>query len=271
MTLRNRNFAAAALFAALTMMLAPAAARADTVGTAAAVKPASTGTPPGSGARTLKAGTNIVDRERIKTSGSGSLQVMFLDKTTMTIGPNSDVVIDEFVYRPGGGGNQFVASMTKGALRFVGGQISHNQGATITTPTATIGIRGGVALVTHDAKCQNERNRGKQCTKVVCIRGACSVKSLVDARNFQLRVNQAVEIGMLGATQPFNVTSVKLNDVAKGGDAGITSGKSAASTTTFGGTDAINQTVSEQQPEPAPPPPPGPGPDDPPPPPPPPN
>jgi hypothetical protein len=249
MTLRHTKSAIAVLAAALTLMLAPVAARSDTVGAAAAVKPSSTGTPPGGSARTLKPGTNIVDRERIKTSGSGSLQVMFLDKTTMTIGPNSDVVIDEFVYRPGSGG-QFVASMTKGALRFVGGQISHNQGATITTPTATIGIRGGVALITHDAKCQTERNRGKQCTKVVCVRGKCSVKSLVDSRNFQLKINQAVEIGAIGATQPFSVTSVKLNDVARGGDAGIVAGKTTSATTTFQGQGAIDQTITEQAPEP---------------------
>jgi hypothetical protein len=249
MTLRNMK-SALAVIAALTLVLAPVAARSDTVGSAAAVKPASTGTPPGGSARTLKPGTSIVDRERIRTSGSGSLQVMFLDKTTMTIGPNSDVVIDEFVYRPGGGGNQFVASMTKGALRFVGGQISHNQGATITTPTATIGIRGGVALVTHDAKCQNQGNRGKQCTKVVCVRGQCSVRSLADSRNFQLRINQAVEIGAIGATQPFDVTSVRLNDVAKGGDTGIVAGKAAASTPSFTGQETIDQTITGQTPEP---------------------
>jgi hypothetical protein len=183
---------------------------------------------------------------------------MFLDKTTLTVGPNSNVVIDEFVYRPGGGGNQFVASLTKGALRFVGGQISHNQGATITTPTATIGIRGGVALVTHDSKCQAERNRGKQCTKVVCVRGQCSVKSLVDAKNFQLRINQAVEIGAIGATPPFDVTAVKLNDVPKGGDAGIVAGKTANVETNFVGQEAIDQTITEQAPEPLPPPPPPP-------------
>jgi hypothetical protein len=250
MTLRNMKSAFAALAAMLAVTLAPVSALSDTVGSAAAVKPASTGTPPGGSARTLKPGTTIFDRERIRTSGSGSLQVMFLDKTTLTIGPNSDVVIDEFVYRPGGSSNQFLASMTKGALRFVGGQISHNQGATITTPTATIGIRGGVALVTHDSKCQNERNRGKQCTKVVCVRGDCSVKSLVSTQNFQLRINQAVEIGAIGATQPFDVTSVRLNDVARGGDAGITAGKSTSVTTTFSGQGSIDQTITEQQPEP---------------------
>jgi hypothetical protein len=33
--------------------------------------------------------------------------------------------------------------MSKGVMRFVGGQISHSSGATVTTPVATIGVRGG--------------------------------------------------------------------------------------------------------------------------------
>jgi hypothetical protein len=258
MILRKMNSVVVGLAAVAMLALAPVGAHAETVGSAAAVKPSSTGTPPGGKARTLQVGTNIQDRERIRTTGGGSLQIMFLDKTTLTVGPNSDVLIDEFVYRPGGGGNQFVASLTKGALRFVGGQISHNQGATITTPTATIGIRGGVALVTHDAVCQADSNRGKQCTKVVCVRGQCTVKSLIDARNFQLKINQAVEIGLIGAAQPFNVTSVKLNDVPKGGDAGIVAGKTADVDTNFVKQDSIDQALIDQQPEPIPPPPPTP-------------
>ncbi len=69
---------------------------AESVGAAAAVRPSSTGTPPGGSTRTLEVGTKIVSKERIRTTGSGSLQVMFNDKSTMTIGPNSDLVIDQF-------------------------------------------------------------------------------------------------------------------------------------------------------------------------------
>jgi hypothetical protein len=37
--------------------------------------------------------------------------------------------------------------MGNGVLRFIGGQISHGDQIRITTPTATLGIRGGMALV----------------------------------------------------------------------------------------------------------------------------
>ncbi|MCB1497263.1 MAG: FecR domain-containing protein [Bauldia sp.] len=251
------RFALAAMCAALALGTG-GIAYGETVGSAAAVRPSSTGTPPGGSARQLKAGTNIVSKERIKTTGSGSLQVMFNDKSTMTIGPNSDLVIDEFVYKPGGGGGSFATSLTKGALRFVGGQISHGNGAKINTPVATLVVRGGAAFVTHDAACQalNAKSKtGKTCTKVVCTGGACTVRSRVDARSFQLRINQAVEIGAVGAIE-FNVTSVSLNDVAKGGSGGIVMRKGANQAAKFNGKGTIDQTIREQSPEPPPPPPP---------------
>jgi len=231
-------------------------AHADTVGTAAAVKPASTGTPPGGSARTIEVGTGIVAKERIQTTGSGSLQVMFNDKSTLTIGPNSNLVIDDFVYKPGGGG-KFAASLTKGALRFVGGQISHTAGATINTPVASLGIRGGAALITHDSVCQNGKagSGGKGCTTIICTGGNCSVRSKVDSRSVQLRVNQAIEIGSLGSVR-FNVGSVNVNDVAKGGKGGVVTGRQSNKTNGFTGQGTVDQTIQEQTPEPPPPAPP---------------
>lgn len=240
-----------------SLLMSPLGALADSVGTAAAVKPASTGTPPGGAARTIQVGTGIVARERIQTTGTGSLQVMFNDKSTLTIGPNSNLVIDDFVYNPGGGG-KFAASLTKGALRFVGGQISHTAGATINTPVASLGIRGGAAMITHDAVCQTKKagTGGKGCTTIICTGGSCSVRSRTDSRAVQLRVNQAVEIGSLGAVR-FNVGSVNLNDVAKGGGKGsVVVGRQSNKTTGFSAQSTVDQTILEQTPEPPPPAPP---------------
>lgn len=114
------------------------------VGTTGAVNPASTGTPPGGSSRTLEIGADVVYQERIRTTASGSLQVLFVDRTTLSVGPDSDITIDEFVFDPNAGTGTFVASVVKGSFRFVGGQISRTAGATIRTPTATIGIRGSV-------------------------------------------------------------------------------------------------------------------------------
>ncbi len=124
-------------------------AMAQDVGTAAAVNPLSQSTPPGGGTRVLRIGTRVVHKERIQTTAEGTVQLLFIDKTTLNIGPNSNLVIDSFVYDPSAGTGKIATSLTKGALRFVGGQLSHQGAATVSTPVAAIGIRGGIATIAH--------------------------------------------------------------------------------------------------------------------------
>ena len=120
-------------------------AMAGKVGNVGAVNQAAHGTPPGKGKHVLSVGTDVEQKERIETSEEGSAQIIFDDTSTMVVGRNSQVVIDEFVYN-GGSGSQSV-SMAKGVLRFVGGGVSHASGAKLKTPAASIGIRGGTMLV----------------------------------------------------------------------------------------------------------------------------
>src|SRR6185312_3048364 len=51
-----------------------------------------------------------------------------------------------YVYDPSANTGKLAATLGKGALRFVGGQISHNGDAEIKTASALIGIRGGVMM-----------------------------------------------------------------------------------------------------------------------------
>ena len=124
-------------------------AEAQQVGTAAAVNPASTARDLSGGMRTIVLGQSIAHREHIQTTAAGSVQLLFLDKTSMTIGPNSDVSIDEYVYDPQTNSGKLAATLAKGAMRFVGGQISHSGEATIKTASAVVGIRGGVSILTN--------------------------------------------------------------------------------------------------------------------------
>lgn len=135
---------AAALIASL---VAPHAA--ENWGKVGAVNPDATGTPPGEGMHTLVVGSGVVHRESIKTSAQGSTQIIFPDQSTLNIGRNSSVVIDEFVYDPDAKAGNMVATLGRGALRFVGGQISHSTGVTFQTQVATLGIRGGVASIVY--------------------------------------------------------------------------------------------------------------------------
>jgi hypothetical protein len=139
----------APLVAALFVAASLSGAAAQNMGRVGAVNPEATGTPPGAPSRTLTIGTNVIYKERVRTSAQGSTQIMLPDSSTLNVGRNSNIVIDEYVYDPNAGTGKMIATVSKGVMRFVGGQISHTAGVTVNTPTATLGIRGGVATVMY--------------------------------------------------------------------------------------------------------------------------
>lgn len=139
------------IFLAALVTTFAGAALAQTVGTVGAANQDATSEPPGGARRGLKVGAGVVQHERIRTDAKGSAQIAFRDSSALNIGRNSDVTIDRFVFDPASGAGQMTTSMTRGALRFVGGKVSHGAGMTIKTPTATIGVRGGVASVGYDS------------------------------------------------------------------------------------------------------------------------
>jgi hypothetical protein len=123
-------------------------ARAQQVGVNSAVNVDANGTPPDAATRQLAIGQKVVHREHIVTDAGGSVQILFLDESAMTIGPNADLTIDEFVYDPNTGRGQLAMSATRGVMRFVGGKLSKLENAvTMQTPVAAIGIRGGIFVM----------------------------------------------------------------------------------------------------------------------------
>jgi hypothetical protein len=133
----------------LAAILTAAPAMAQQVGTATAVNPLSESTPPGGATGPLQVGAHIVHNEKIHTTPNGTAQLLFTDKSSLSIAPNTSIVIDDYVYDPNAQSGHMLVSLAKGALRFVGGQLSHQGEALITTSAATIGIRGGTVTVIH--------------------------------------------------------------------------------------------------------------------------
>ncbi|MCU4653314.1 FecR family protein [Roseibacterium sp. SDUM158016] len=119
------------------------------IGTVASSEPTLRGTPPGAGTRTLALGTDVVADETVQSSATGRGQLLFLDQTTLSLAPNTTIVLDRFVFDPNRGTGEIGLQLTEGALRFIGGTLSRDQEAVIVTPTSTIGIRGSSALVLH--------------------------------------------------------------------------------------------------------------------------
>jgi len=120
---------------------------AQTVGSVGAVNLNAMGTPPNGNSRVLFLGGGVVQRERIQTDAKGTAQISFSDRSAINVGRNSTVIIDKFVYDGGSGAGQMSTSMVRGALRFVGGAVSHANQAEIQTPVASIGVRGGIVTL----------------------------------------------------------------------------------------------------------------------------
>lgn len=100
--------------------------------------------------RALVTGDDVIFNETISTDAQGKSQLIFIDKSTLTIGPNSSVTIDKFVFDPATSTGDLTMSGTKGVFRFVGGALSKKKAVTFKTPVATIGIRGGIGVITVD-------------------------------------------------------------------------------------------------------------------------
>ena len=114
---------------------------------AAAVKPDAFSSLAGAPQSQLNIGKSIFFNERIKTTDSGLVQVLLVDGSTFTVGPDSDLVINKFVYDPNKGTGQIAASFSKGVMRFVGGKISKADNAvTIDTPAGAMAVRGCITL-----------------------------------------------------------------------------------------------------------------------------
>jgi len=101
---------------------------------------------PGAAGRVVQSGAEIFIGDEVKTDALGHLQILLLDETVFTIGPNSAITIDKFIYDPQTHVGKVEASITKGVFRYVSGKIAANkpENVSIKLPTATIGIRGTI-------------------------------------------------------------------------------------------------------------------------------
>lgn len=98
------------------------------------------------GARTLKAGDRVFQNENIETGVDSRSQLLFRDETVLSVGPDSRVTLDRFVYDPARGGSGAAVSVGRGALRFISGNMP-SQSYEIRTPAGTIGVRGTIVDV----------------------------------------------------------------------------------------------------------------------------
>ena len=96
-----------------------------------------------------KDGLRIHKGDRLKTGKDGAMGVIFSDNTRVSIGPDSEISIDDYVFYPDKGALSFMIKMAKGTASYFSGSIARlaRQSVKFQTPTAIVGIRGTHFLV----------------------------------------------------------------------------------------------------------------------------
>ena len=93
--------------------------------------------------RELKAGDKIYLNETIYAGVGSGTQILLLDQSTFTVGEDSEVVMDTFVFDPATNDGKIVASVKQGSLKVISGLISKKNpdSLTVEVPEGTLGSR----------------------------------------------------------------------------------------------------------------------------------
>ena len=94
--------------------------------------------------RELKTGDKIYLNETILAGADSGTQILLLDQSTFTIGSESEVVMDTFIYDPDTNDGKIIAEVKQGSLKVISGLISKKNpdSLTVKVPEGTLGSRG---------------------------------------------------------------------------------------------------------------------------------
>jgi hypothetical protein len=98
----------------------------------------------------LKLKDDIYLNDVLQTSANSTLGVTFNDETTFNLNASASITVDNYIYEDGGKQNAALFDVTKGTVAFVAAAVAKTGNMKITTPAATLGIRGTTGLVEVD-------------------------------------------------------------------------------------------------------------------------
>ncbi|MCB1907727.1 MAG: FecR domain-containing protein [Rhodocyclaceae bacterium] len=105
-----------------------------------------------SGGKALEAVPGLALRQGdvLRTGDDGRLGLTLLDNTVMSVGPNAELVIDEYLFEPGNDKLGLGVRLLRGTMQFISGVIAklRPDAVKVRTASGTIGVRGTRFLVT---------------------------------------------------------------------------------------------------------------------------
>jgi hypothetical protein len=91
-----------------------------------------------------RAGDTVFASDALRTGEGGSVGVTLKDDTRLSLGPNSEVRLERYVYAPGSGGLGMVLKFVRGVAAYVSGRMARlaPDSIRLETPAAIVGVRG---------------------------------------------------------------------------------------------------------------------------------
>ena len=92
----------------------------------------------------LNVGDPVFFGDTINTDEGGKSQILFIDQTVMTVGSNTQLTIDEFIFDPEKSDGKLLSTIKSGSVKILTGKISEKnpENLVVETPAGTIGTRG---------------------------------------------------------------------------------------------------------------------------------
>lgn len=94
-------------------------------------------------------GDPVHQNDIVVTGADGAIGVTFTDSTMLSVGPNTEIVVDKYVFDPNSNDSSFTANMARGTLQFISGEIAKlsPDAVKVNIPTGSIAVRGTRFLV----------------------------------------------------------------------------------------------------------------------------
>jgi len=109
----------------------------------------------------------VYKNDVLQTGANGALSVTFDDETTLSLNANARIAVNDYVYEAGAKGNKAVFNIARGTVAFVANLVAKTGNMSITTPTATLGIRGTTGVVdVPDSAAAGAANAGEAKVKL---------------------------------------------------------------------------------------------------------
>ena len=99
-------------------------------------------------------GSKVFYGDTIFVKSKSNAQILFLDETVLTVGEDTELTIDDFVYDPKTNDGNFVTNIKSGTVKFITGKISKKNpdNLEVKMPAGTLGARGTEFVVQSNSK-----------------------------------------------------------------------------------------------------------------------